>query len=118
MNTIKSTTLSVFASFIACSVILSGAHAKDVVGMRHFAKDDTVLKTTIKTTDVAQKALSELHNHVDKTSVKSMTKTTTLDTIMSREREAKAEFIRMQNALSVRIMEALFMLRLAIAHAF
>ena len=117
MNTIKTTTTTLFASFIAIAVMLSGAHAKDIVGTRN-AKDDTVVKTTAKTTDVAAKAVSDLHNHVDKTTLKAFAKSTSDNSMLARERELKEGAIKIERTLSVRLLEMKLFLKFAFARAF
>lgn len=118
MNTLKTSFISIFACVITFAVTLSGAHAKDVVSTHNLSKDDGAIKITVKTSDVGAKALSDLHNHVDKTSLKSMSKTTAGDSILAREREAKADVIRVEHTLSIRLMELLLMFRMAFARAF
>lgn len=119
MNKLKTTLTTIFSCLIACAVILSGAHAKEVVGGRLAAKDDGALaKSTVKSSgDAAAKAVGELHTHVDKTSLKVMAKSAVDSSILARERETKAGFAPLERTASIRFLEAIFMLRLALAGA-
>lgn len=121
MNIAKTFIISTFSSLIAMAVVLSGAHAKDVVGGRILSKDDgSIVKTTVKTSnDVAAKAISDLHNHVDKTALKTFAKSTVDgSSVLAREREVKAGLVQFERTTSIRFMEAILMLKLALARAF
>lgn len=118
MNTLKTTFISLFASFLAVAVVLSGAHAKDIAASRNL-KDDTLVKTMAKSpSDVTAKAMSDLHNHVDKTTFKAFAKTSVDNQMLARERELKEGVIKLERTMSVRMLEMMLLFRFALARAF
>jgi hypothetical protein len=121
MNTAKTFIITALSSLITVAVVLSGAHAKDVVGGRIISKDDGggIVKTTVKSSsDVTAKAMSDLHNHVDKTALKTFAKSAVDNSVLAREREVKAGMVQLERTASIRLMEMMFMLKLAFARAF
>lgn len=82
INTIKTFLVAAIACFISCTVVLSAAHAKDLV--KDQLHDNTVMG---RTSDTVSKAISDLHNHTDKQTLKAISMD---NPVTAREREIKA----------------------------
>lgn len=67
-NTLKLSFITVLAQLLCMTVVLSHIHAKDAVSM--ISNPHSMNKTLSK--DIASKALSDLHHHIDKTSLKNV----------------------------------------------
>lgn len=67
-NTLKYSFITVLAHLLCLTVVLSHVHAKDAVSM--ISNPHAINKTLSK--DIAAKALSDLHHHIDKTSLKNV----------------------------------------------
>lgn len=65
---IKNTLITFQSSLLLFAVLLNGAHAKDLA-KPHFGKTGDSVK--IHADDVMAKATADLHNHIDKQTVKS-----------------------------------------------
>lgn len=67
-KTLKLSFITFLAPFMCFSILLSTIHAKDTISMIGSPKAESKLLTK----DIAAKALSELHSHTDKTSMKNI----------------------------------------------
>ena len=85
IKTIKTTLVTIIALFISTAVLLSSAHMKDIVkgAVKDPSHDAGVVGRTV---DPVAKAMSDLHNHTDKQTLKNIS----MDNPMAaRERELK-----------------------------
>lgn len=116
MKIIKIIFLSVLAYTLATAVVLASVHARDIVAnsnkIVHF---DAVSTAKVHTDDVAAKAIGDLHNHVDKTFVKSMVKSVSEQATLIRQRQSLEDLDSIDRPLSVLVMEMLLMFRLSYA---
>jgi hypothetical protein len=83
--TIKMSVVAIIACLISLVVILSSAHAKDIVSAG--ALSNATSSTMYKTGDMTAKAMGDIHNHIDKQTVKSISMDQPLT---ARQRELKA----------------------------
>jgi len=82
--TIKTFLIAIAACFLSVAVILSSAHLKDVARAHSFIETHAA---TFKITDTVAKAIGDLHNHVDKQTLKAISMD---QPAAARERELKA----------------------------
>lgn len=112
MKTKIITLSTIILAYVLCaSVVLASAHAKDLA--KHGSGD--YIASTGKPTDINAKALSDLHNHTDKTMLKSFAKAVSDTGMRARERELKADVSRIEKTLLNHLSEALLFWRLAIS---
>lgn len=115
-TTIQPLFISILAYLIGCSVILSSVHAKDLAS--HQADFNRAAATVrVHADDVSAKAIGELHNHVDKASVKAFAKTVGEQTAVGNERYLRSGRARYARSFATRVMEASLMFRLVYARA-
>ena len=67
-NTLKLSFITVLAHILCMTVVLSHIHAKDAVSMI----SNPHAANKIMTKDITAKALNDLHQHIDKTSLKNV----------------------------------------------
>lgn len=104
---------AIIAYLLCGSVVLSGAHAKDLV--KQSGHDNASATVKHSAGDITAKALSELHNHTDKTTVKNMAKATVHHRLAARERELKADVIKAEQSLSNYLEDTMLFWRLALS---
>lgn len=75
-------TLAIVACFLSLTVVMSSAHAKDIV--KDTSRD---VGMTSRTVDPVAKAIGDLHNHIDKQTLKSISMD---NPVSARQREIKA----------------------------
>lgn len=88
MQHIQTFTTTLLTATMALSVILAGVHAKDLVT----PQTGKVLAAR-SSDDISKKAVSELHNHIEKVSTKSFGKTTADYTAIADRRSLKHQLI-------------------------
>lgn len=116
-NTLKTLLISTLAYLITSSVILSSVHAKDLAS-QHSDKGKVPTSASKVSTDLSAKAISELHNHVDKTVFKAFAKSTSDQASLASGREQRMDRSRYQRTMGTRLMEASLIIRLVFARAF
>lgn len=108
-NNITYLLVSLFAYLMAGSVILAHTHATDVVkGASHDAPN------AVAKTDVSAKAIADLHNHIDKTSLKNVMKTSADTTAAARRRELSDTIVQTDDGLLDRMLASLLFARVAL----
>ena len=116
---IKKLTTITFSLFMVLAVFLTATHAKDIVGAQPVkAKARTVETQATRTVDdPIQKSVSDLHNHSDKTMLKNFAKSMSDTPTLAAKRTEKDDPITDDQPLSVRLLEAYFMMQLAFAYS-
>lgn len=118
MKTIKIIFFSILAYILATAVILSSLHARDLIANSNIAVNiDAGHSVKVHTDDVSAKSIADLHNHVDKTALKSFVKSASDQTILIRQRQTQDSLADVGRPLSVIVMEMIFMFRLTYALA-
>lgn len=100
---IKPSSLAV-AALISSAVLVSFTHAKDIVKAAP-ASDLSAVNA---------KALGDLHNHTDKTVLKVFAKAVSDSGVAARERELKADMIKVERNLTNQLLEFLLFWRFAL----
>lgn len=116
---IKNITTSLFASLLVVSVFLTATHAKDIVNNQPLKTKARVADTQATRTvdDPVQKSMGDLHNHSDKTMLKNFAKSMGDSPSLATKRSEKDEVLVDEQPLSVRMLEAFFMMQLAFAYS-
>lgn len=119
MNTVKIILATSLAYILAMAVVMSSLHIKDIVANNNEAAIQAAQQRTARAhmEDVSAKAMSELHNHVEKTMVKSLVKAMSDPAVVGRQRQTIEDAMESDRGLSVVLMEMLLMFRLSYAFA-
>lgn len=118
MKTIKIIFFGILAYTLAAAVVLSSLHIRDIAANHNGATIKLAHRSVkARMDDVSAKAVSELHNHVEKTSVKAFMKSVVDHLQISRSRQTQSLLSEIERPFSVVLMEMLFMFRLAFAFA-
>lgn len=106
---------TLFASLLACAVVLLSIHAKDLIISAPAAASPAGQQPRTETP--VEKSLGELHHHVDKTMVKDpgMNKSFGDSSALAARRER--EEIEEDRPLSLKMIELMLMVKLAYAYA-
>lgn len=115
MNPYKSLFYLIASAFLAVSVVLASLHLRDIVASINLQtfSDGTQATKTATTTDVSAKAIGDLHNHVDKTSLKTFS--ASADQAILSRRQAEEFLEQIERPFSVIAIELLLMFRVAYA---
>ncbi len=117
MKIIKTSLITLVASFISLAVILSAVHAKDLAGPSKERNSANVVRSA-PGNEVVAKALGDLHSHVDKQTLKVMTSTVSDQPILATHRDIKTLVSKEDRTLSDLATEWLLMFRLARAYVY
>jgi hypothetical protein len=115
----KLTTISI-SLFMVLAVFLTATHAKDLVAaqpIRSKARAIDNPQAARTTDDPVQKSVGDLHNHSDKTMLKNFAKSVGDTPTLATKRSEKDDVITDDQPLSVRLLEAYFMMQLAFAYS-
>ncbi len=102
------------------AVFLTATHAKDLVAaqpIRSKARAIDNPQAARTTDDPVQKSVGDLHNHSDKTMLKNFAKSVGDTPTLATKRSEKDDVITDDQPLSVRLLEAYFMMQLAFAYS-
>ncbi len=116
---IKKITTTLFASLLVVSVFLTATHAKDIVNTQPLKTKARAIDTQAARTtdDPVQKSMGDLHSHSDKTMLKNFAKSMGDTPTLAAKRSEKDEQLVDEQPLSVRMLEAYFMMQLAFAYS-
>ncbi len=116
---IKKITTTLFASLLVLSVFLTATHAKDIVNTQPLKTKARAIDTQAARTtdDPVQKSMGDLHSHSDKTMLKNFAKSMGDTPTLAAKRSEKDEQLVDEQPLSVRMLEAYFMMQLAFAYS-
>lgn len=89
INTIKITIVGLFAPLMCLTVVLSHLHVKDIVASTLGHSQHAV--DALANNELRSKTLSDLHHHIDKTSLKSVATDTALTAARTRELQPSAD---------------------------
>lgn len=109
-----------FSVFLVAAVFLTATHAKDLVAqqpVKQKAARAVETQAARTTDDPVQKSMGDLHNHTDKTMLKSFVKQMGDSPSLAAKRHEKDEHGNEEQSLSMRLFEAFFMMQLAFAYA-
>lgn len=108
------THLTISLAYLLCgSVLLSSAHAKDLV--KHGSHDQSAaVATKAGPTDLNAKVIGELHNHTEKTALKTFAKAVSTPGIVARERELKRDVVEIEKNLSHQVFDTILFWRMAL----
>ena len=104
IKTIKQKLTVILACFLAFCVMTVSVHAKDIVQY-----GDATIAQTIGFRDITDKAVKELHDHVDKQVLKSFAKSFTDGSMLTRTREDTPDIMEDDPGLMSRFTEHLLM---------
>ena len=119
---IKHILKTTFSVFLVLAVLLTATHAKDLVSSRPIKQKtartvETQTQVARTTDDPVQKSMGDLHNHTDKTMLKSFVKQMGDSPSLAAKRNEKDDHENEEQSLSMRLFEAFFMMQLAFAYA-
>ncbi len=116
---IKKLITTFFASLLVVSVFLTATHAKDIVNTQPLKTKARAIDTQAARTvdDPVQKSMGDLHSHSDKTMLKNFAKSMGDTPSLATKRSEKDEQLVDEQPLSVRMLEAYFMMQLAFAYS-
>ena len=105
---LKTALIACFAHMIAGMVILSHMHAGDVVS--HSSGKEGMAQVTKTSPDLNAKAMGDLHNHIDKTTLKNVMKSAADSTAVSR-RDLQAQEVQFEETLLEKLAAQFLMFR-------
>lgn len=116
---IKKLTTITLSLFMVLAVFLTSTHAKDIVSAQPVKAKARAVDTQATRTidDPVQKSMSDLHSHSDKTMLKNFAKSMGDTPSLASKRNEKDEPSVNEQPLSLRILEAFFMVQLAVAYS-
>jgi hypothetical protein len=116
---IKKITTITFSFLMVLAVFLTATHAKDIISAQPVKTKARAVETQATRTvdDPIQKSVSDLHNHSDKTMLKNFAKSMGDTPTLASKRTEKDDPITDDQPLSVRLLEAYFMMQLAYAYS-
>lgn len=112
---------SIFASLIVVAVILSATHAKDIANTQPVRDKSNAprvtenLPTRVAFDEPIQKSIGDLHNHADKTMLKTFAKSMSDAPSLAAKRQERDDHTTDDQPFALRLFEAYFMVQLAYA---
>lgn len=109
----------ILSASLVVAVMLTATHAKDIVGQPMVRSKTSLDTATAARTqdDPAQKSMSDLHNHTDKTMLKNIAKSMGDASSLAARRDERDGSSEDERTFSQRLFEAYLMLQFAYASA-